>query len=322
MEHFCSQLFINNQQLGQYIQTLPITLLIRPISHISFLSICFLSNLQVKYRRRRQGKTDYRARLRLTTQDKNKYNTPKYRFIVRFTNKDIVAQIAYATLAGDVVVCSAYSHELPRYGLTAGLTNYAAAYATGLLLARRTLQKFGLDKIYEGNTEEIGEDYNVEAADEGARPFLALLDTGLKRTSTGSKVFAALKGAIDGGLDVPHNEKRFVGYDRDNKEFDAETLRKYIFGGHVAEYMEEMQEEDPEKYQAHFAEYLKAGVEPEDLEDLYTSVHEAIRADPAAQKKERKAPAEGKAWKQVKLTYEQRKENLKAKLAELMGSDE
>lgn len=193
--------------------------------------------MQVKYRRRREGKTDYRARLRLCTQDKNKYNTPKYRMIVRFTNRDIVCQIAYATLAGDVVVSAAYAHELPRYGLKAGLTNYAAAYATGLLLARRTLQKYGLDKVYEGNTEDVGEDYNVEAADEGPRPFTCILDTGLKRTSTGSKVFAALKGALDGGLDIPHNEKRFVGYDRDAKEFDAEMLRKYIYGGHVGEYL-------------------------------------------------------------------------------------
>ena len=50
-------------------------------------------------------------------QDKNKYNTPKYRFVVRFTNKDVVCQIAYATVAGDVVVSAAYSHELPKYGL-------------------------------------------------------------------------------------------------------------------------------------------------------------------------------------------------------------
>ncbi len=48
---------------------------------------------QVKYKRRRQGKTDYRARLRLVTQDKNKYNTPKYRMVVRFTNKDIICQV-------------------------------------------------------------------------------------------------------------------------------------------------------------------------------------------------------------------------------------
>lgn len=73
------------------------------------------------------------------------------------------------------------------------MTNYAATYATGLLLARRLLQKFNLDKTYTGAEEATGEDYNVEADDEGPRPFSALLDTGLKRTSTGSKVFAALK---------------------------------------------------------------------------------------------------------------------------------
>jgi large subunit ribosomal protein L5e len=177
----------------------------------------------VKYKRRRAGKTDYRARLRLSTQDKNKYNTPKYRLVVRFTNRTVVCQVAYATMAGDKVICAAYSSELPRYGLKVGLTNYAAAYCTGLLLARRVLQKLGLDKAYEGNTEDVGEDYNVDANDEGPRPFQCILDAGLKRTSTGSKVFAALKGALDGGLDIPHNEKRFVGYDPDSKEFDPEV---------------------------------------------------------------------------------------------------
>ena len=33
-----------------------------------------------------EGKTDYRARIRLINQDKNKYNTPKYRFVVRFVS--------------------------------------------------------------------------------------------------------------------------------------------------------------------------------------------------------------------------------------------
>uniref|UniRef100_A0A8R7P2V5 Uncharacterized protein n=1 Tax=Triticum urartu TaxID=4572 RepID=A0A8R7P2V5_TRIUA len=61
-----------------------------------------------------------------TNQDKDKYNTPKYRFVVRFTNKDVTAQIVYATIAGDVVMAAAYSHELPCYGLEVGLTNYAA----------------------------------------------------------------------------------------------------------------------------------------------------------------------------------------------------
>lgn len=53
----------------------------------------YFKRYQPKFKRRRQGKTDYYARKRLTVQDKNKYNTPKYRLIVRFTNKDIVAQV-------------------------------------------------------------------------------------------------------------------------------------------------------------------------------------------------------------------------------------
>ena len=97
----------------------------------------YYKRFQVKFRRRREGKTDYFARKRLVVQDKNKYNTPKYRMIVRTSNKDICCQIAYARLEGDRIVESAYSHELPKYGVKVGLTNYAAAYCTGLLLARR-----------------------------------------------------------------------------------------------------------------------------------------------------------------------------------------
>ncbi|RFS88293.1 hypothetical protein CH426_26235, partial [Klebsiella aerogenes] len=52
----------------------------------------YFKRFQVKFKRRREGKTDYRARNRLINQDKNKYNTPKYRFVVRFTNKDIITQ--------------------------------------------------------------------------------------------------------------------------------------------------------------------------------------------------------------------------------------
>merc|ERR1712224_402203 len=99
---------------------------------------------------------------------------------------------------------------LPGFGLKFGLTNYAAAYCTGLLIARRVLTKLGLADTYKGLAEASGEDYMVEEADDGPRPFFCLLDVGLKRTSTGSKVFAALKGALDGGLDIPHSEKRYV----------------------------------------------------------------------------------------------------------------
>lgn len=49
----------------------------------------------------------------------------------------IYFQVAYAKIEGDVIICAAYAHELPRYGIKVGLTNYASAYCTGLLIARR-----------------------------------------------------------------------------------------------------------------------------------------------------------------------------------------
>merc|ERR1712178_127766 len=127
----------------------------------------YFKRFQVKFKRRRSGKTDYRQRKGLIIQDKNKYATPKYRLVVRFSNKNVTCQIVYATLTGDVVIASAYSKELPDYGLNVGLTNYSAAYCTGLLIARRVLTQLGLADAYKGAEEATGEDYNVEENDEG-----------------------------------------------------------------------------------------------------------------------------------------------------------
>ncbi|CAK7322472.1 unnamed protein product [Dovyalis caffra] len=276
-------------------------------------SRAYFKRFQVKFKRRRAGKTDYRARIRLINQDKNKYNTPKYRFVVRFTNKDITAQITSASIAGDIVLASAYSHELPRYGLEIGLTNYAAAYCTGLLLARRVLKKLEMDEEYEGNVEATGEDFSVEPAD-SRRPFRALLDVGLIRTTTGNRVFGALKGALDGGLDIPHSDKRFAGFSKDNKQLDAEVHRKYIYGGHVAAYMRTLEEDEPEKYQAHFSEFLKRGIDADGMEALYKKVHAAIRADPTSKKSEKQPPKEHKRYNLKKLTYEERKAKLVERL--------
>jgi len=241
----------------------------------------YYKRFQVKFRRRRECKTDYYARKRLVTQDKNKYKTPKYRLVVRFTNKDIVCQVVAADLTHDVVLAAAYGHELPRYGVKLGLTNFAAAYCTGLLLARRINSKFSLK--YEGQTKVDGEHFQVEAEEDGPRPFKALLDVGLARTTTGSKIFGALKGAADGGLDVPHNDRRFPGTKKTEAgeyEGSAATVRKYIFGGHVADYMKHLKSEDEERYNKQFKRYIDNGIGAGDLEKVYTAAHKAIRADP------------------------------------------
>ncbi|CAN1128589.1 60S ribosomal protein L5 [Linum perenne] len=281
----------------------------------------YFKRFQVKYRRRRAGKTDYRARIRLINQDKNKYNTPKYRFVVRFTNKDVVAQIIHSTIIGDHILAAAYSHELPRYGLEVGLTNYAAAYCTGLLLARRVLKKLEMDQEYEGNVEASGEDFSVEPS-ENRRPFRALLDVGLVRTTTGNRVFGALKGALDGGLDIPHSDKRFAGFSKDSKQLDADVHRKYLYGGHVASYMRSLQEDEPEKYQTHFSEYLKRGLSPDEIEALYKKVHAAIRADPSIKKSDKPVVTEHKRHNPKRLTYDERRTKLIERLHALNSAAE
>jgi len=228
-----------------------------------------------------KNRTDYHARKRLIIQDKNKYKTPKYRFVVRFSHRDVTTQVIAADLTHDIVIASAYAHELSRYGVKNGFTNYAAAYATGLLLARRVNTKFNLK--YDGNSDVNGEDYNVEPVDEGPAPFRALLDVGLRRTTTGARLFGALKGATDGGLNIPHNERRYPGSKKDSESgqwtFSPEVHKKYIFGGHVAAYMESLKDDD-EALTRQFGKYVTSGIKPKDIESVYKKAHAAIRADP------------------------------------------
>lgn len=55
-----------------------------------------------------------------------------------------------------------------------------------------------------------------------------------------------------------------------------------------------LSEDEPEKYQAHFSEYIKRGIEPDDLGELYKKVHAAIRVDPAMKKSTKDPPKEHK----------------------------
>jgi large subunit ribosomal protein L5e len=266
----------------------------------------YYKRFQVKFRRRREGKTDYYQRKRLITQRKNKYNTPKWRFVVRRTNNKIICQVVWSTIVGDKVKTSADSSELKNFGVEAGLTNYAAAYATGLLTARRLLtqldqenksrdiqsnlaQKFNLVPEATGefvNIAELAEKKNV-----GVRPFTCFLDLGLARATVGNRVFAAMKGAVDGGLNIPHSDKIFPkAKSGDKKDAKAPAkgaaattnlLRERIFGLHVQTYMDKLRK-DNTAYQAQFSQWdknvKKAGVKT--LEELYKKVHAAIRANP------------------------------------------
>jgi large subunit ribosomal protein L5e len=254
----------------------------------------YFKRFQTKFRRRREGKTDFRARKRLAAQSKDKYNSPRYRLVVRFSNKYVQAQIVYAEMKGDKVVCSAHSSELSKYGITFGLKNFSAAYATGLLLARRALTRYGMDAMYEGNevdgkvrTVKYGnrtlyvEDLDWESE---RRPLRCNLDVGIVNTTLGARVFAAMKGASDGGIDVPHSIKCLIGYDRETKKYSPADFTQHVLGEHVMLYMTDLRDHEDEemkaKYTKLFSQYIKAGVQPEDLEDIYKKAHAGIRKNP------------------------------------------
>nr|XP_037859075.1 60S ribosomal protein L5-like [Chlorocebus sabaeus] len=280
----------------------------------------YCKRYQVKFRRRREGKTDYYAQKRLVIQDKNKYNTLKYRMIVCVTNRDIIRQIAYAHIEGDMIVCAAYAHELPKYGVKVGLTNYAAAYCTSLLLARRLLNRFGMDKNYEGQVEVTGDEYNVESIDGQPGAFTCYLDAGLARTNTGNKVFGALKGAVDGGLSIPHSTKRFPGYDSESKEFNAEVHQEHIMGQNVADYMCCLMEEDEDAYKKQFFQNIKNSVTP-DMEEMYKKAHAAIRENPVYEKKTKKE-VKKKRWNRPQMSLAQKKDWVAQKKASFLRAQE
>jgi len=146
-------------------------------------------------RRRREVRTDYHQRLRLL-------KSGKPRLVVRKSNSHITAQLVIPGSDGDETLASAHSSELAEHGWEAPTGNIPAAYLTGLLAGRRAV---------EADVEE------------------AVLDIGLNSATPGSKIFAAQEGAIDGGLDVPHNEDVFADWERTR-------------GEHIAEYAESREE--------------------------------------------------------------------------------
>ena len=128
---------------------------------------------RVPYRRRREGKTNYRKRLKLLL-------SRKPRLVVRITNRRVIAQVVEYHPDGDRTLVYADSKELEKFGWKGDLNNTPAAYLTGLLVGKKA------------------KDAGIEEA---------ILDIGLRTPSRGARVFAVLKGAVDAGLEVPHSEE-------------------------------------------------------------------------------------------------------------------
>jgi large subunit ribosomal protein L5e len=262
----------------------------------------------------------------MVLQDKTKFNAPKYRLVARLSNKDVTAQIVHAKVGGDDVLMAAYAHELPLFGIKLGLTNYAAAYATGLLLARRTLTKIGADKKFLGVKEATGEYKAVNTKKEQVEgdenfPFKAILDIGLARSTTGARIFAVLKGAVDGGLAIPHKENRFAGYKKDKSALDAKVHRDHIFGAHVAAHLKAVKAENdanPDEKTCQFSRYFADKVTPDGIEKMYKAAHAAIRATPMKRSEKKKTEGKkSKAYNTVRKTQKAKKQSVKRKVEAL-----
>lgn len=150
---------------------------------------------RVPFRRRREGRTDYRRRLALL-------KSGETRLVVRRTAGNVIVQFVDWAETGDVVKATAVGQELQKLGWEGSPKNTPAAYLTGLLAGKRALES-GIDE--------------------------AVLDLGRHNPVRGSKVFAALKGVVDAGVFVPAGddeiyptEDRLKGdFLEQKKNFDA-----------------------------------------------------------------------------------------------------
>ena len=184
---------------------------------------------RVPFRRRREGKTNYRTRRALVLS-----RVP--RLVVRLTLKHTLIQIITAEAIGDKVVVSAHSRELAKkYGWLSNCGNIPSAYLSGLLCGYKALAN-GVTK--------------------------AFLDVGLHIPSKGTRVFAALKGVVDAGVEVPHSE-------------DILPDENVINGSLIAEYATQLSS-DSEVYNQKFSKILAKGARPEDLPKHFAMVKAKI----------------------------------------------
>ena len=160
---------------------------------------------RVKPRRRREGKTDYRQRLRLL-----KSGEP--RIVVRRSLKNIRIQFVTYQEHGDTVIAQAMGSEVAKkYGWKHNISTTPVAYLAGLLAGIRA-KKAGLDS--------------------------GVLDIGRQMPVKGAKVFAALQGIIDAGITCPHSDSKLPSKERiEGKHIDEKlsaevsTIKEKIVGG-------------------------------------------------------------------------------------------
>lgn len=145
----------------------------------------------IQFKRRRNKKTNYKKRLALLKSEKT-------RLVIRKSLSNISVQFINFNKDGDQTIAYAFSTELKKLGWTKG-GNIPAAYLTGLLAGKKAKEK----KIEE-----------------------AILDLGLQTSTKGSRLYAALKGVLDSGVNIPHSESILPNGDRIKGKHISEDVAK------------------------------------------------------------------------------------------------
>ena len=179
-------------------------------------------------KRKRTGKTNYKKRLRLLI-------SRKPRLVIRKSLKLINAQLIEYSPEGDKVLVAANSKELEKLGWKFNKSNTSAAYLTGLLVGKK-------------------------AKDKGIKE--AILDIGFNSPKKGSKIFSCLKGAIDGGLNIPASKEIFPKEDR-------------IKGNNIAKYAE-LLKKDENKYKERFSSHIKNNIDPTQISKIFEEIKNKI----------------------------------------------
>lgn len=238
------------------------------------------TKIKVPHRRRREKKTDYHLRLGLL-------KSGKPRLVVRRFLKNLVCQVIKYNPEGDETAVSAEARELRDLGWKGHTGNLPAAYLTGFLCGKKAL---------ENNIKEC------------------VLDMGLYTATKGARVFAALKGAVDAGLEIPHSDSKLPDENR-------------IRGEHIANYAEKLKKDDHKKYRKVFSEMLRKEGRPEKMAEEFERIKEKILKGKGKKKSKGKKKAKKpkkeekkKPEKKEKPTMDWLKKDLK-KYAQNKGVD-
>lgn len=149
----------------------------------------------IPYRRRREDKTNYKKRIKLLLGEKP-------RLVIRKSLKNMVVQLVSFDAKGDKVIASANTKELKKYSWNFTGGNLPSAYLIGLLAGKKALQQKHKE---------------------------AIVDLGLQSPIKGSRLYAALKGAVDAGMSIPHDKETFPSDTRIKGEHIAKHEKEAKF---------------------------------------------------------------------------------------------